>query len=362
MADVSDTRVERSSTAACVAGRDREGHQESGVHITQSSIFYYRAQFDDVDEQAASAGSAFTQRYDQISCGGFHGEMARIEVPDAYVLKENANQRMIQVGQTSGIAIFWIWRADWGFRCNGRALDVTTPLILSCGSVYEAVSGPLDDIAMHISEDALRSWCDTVEGFELPNFTGLLPTGVLPATYAARMQRRFGEIFERLEREPALSEQSDWRADLRDLLFHFAASAVAAPCLGCERVGRRERNFLRVVNRARDFIEANKHQRISIEDLSRYAGASRRNLHYAFANLLGVTPSSYLRAVRLNAARRDIKRRAVEGELLADIAARWGFFHLSYFAADYRRHFGELPSETAHIGHQGQLEQHSPAH
>jgi len=29
-----------------------------------------------------------------------------------------------------------------------------------------------------------------------------------------------------------------------------------------------------------------------------------------------------------------------------DIAARWGFWHLSHFANDYRRMFGELPSET----------------
>jgi AraC family ethanolamine operon transcriptional activator len=32
-----------------------------------------------------------------------------------------------------------------------------------------------------------------------------------------------------------------------------------------------------------------------------------------------------------------------------DIAARWGFWHLSHFANDYRRMFGELPSETARL-------------
>jgi AraC family ethanolamine operon transcriptional activator len=43
----------------------------------------------------------------------------------------------------------------------------------------------------------------------------------------------------------------------------------------------------------------------------------------------------------------------VRGELLSrsadtvgDVAARWGFWHLSRFAADYRQHFGELPSAT----------------
>jgi AraC-like DNA-binding protein len=29
-----------------------------------------------------------------------------------------------------------------------------------------------------------------------------------------------------------------------------------------------------------------------------------------------------------------------------DVATRWGFWNLGEFAADYRRQFGELPSET----------------
>jgi AraC family ethanolamine operon transcriptional activator len=32
--------------------------------------------------------------------------------------------------------------------------------------------------------------------------------------------------------------------------------------------------------------------------------------------------------------------------LINEIANRWGFWHMSQFAADYRRFFGELPSET----------------
>ena len=30
-----------------------------------------------------------------------------------------------------------------------------------------------------------------------------------------------------------------------------------------------------------------------------------------------------------------------------DAASEWGFFHLSQFGLDYRRWFGELPSQTA---------------
>jgi len=35
---------------------------------------------------------------------------------------------------------------------------------------------------------------------------------------------------------------------------------------------------------------------------------------------------------------------------VGDIAARWGFYHLSSFARDYRGEFGELPSESLKDG------------
>ena len=31
---------------------------------------------------------------------------------------------------------------------------------------------------------------------------------------------------------------------------------------------------------------------------------------------------------------------------ISDVANRWGFWHMGSFAADYRKQFGELPSET----------------
>jgi len=49
--------------------------------------------------------------------------------------------------------------------------------------------------------------------------------------------------------------------------------------------------------------------------------------------------------VRLSGVRRDL-RRAEAGVKIADVANRWGFWHLGQFAADYRRQFCELPSET----------------
>jgi AraC family ethanolamine operon transcriptional activator len=75
-------------------------------------------------------------------------------------------------------------------------------------------------------------------------------------------------------------------------------------------------------------------------------GVSPRKLEYCFRDVLGLSPNKYLRALRLNGVRRDLKRSRRTDAAVQDVAARWGFWHLGDFSADYKRHFDELPSQT----------------
>ena len=75
------------------------------------------------------------------------------------------------------------------------------------------------------------------------------------------------------------------------------------------------------------------------------AGVSWRTQDYAFRECFGVTPKAYLTALRLDGVRRELVPTDPPVKI-ADVANRWGFWHLGQFAADYRRQFGELPSET----------------
>jgi AraC-like DNA-binding protein len=53
--------------------------------------------------------------------------------------------------------------------------------------------------------------------------------------------------------------------------------------------------------------------------------------------------------MRLNAIRRALLSEENAGISIGDIASRWGVWHLSRFAADYRGLFGELPSESRRL-------------
>jgi AraC-like DNA-binding protein len=102
---------------------------------------------------------------------------------------------------------------------------------------------------------------------------------------------------------------------------------------------------VRAARKARDYIDSNASEPPTIETVCRAAGVSWRSLNYAFRDIFGVTPKRYLEATRLDGVRKELHRRGPSARI-SDVANAWGFWHMGQFAADYRRQFGELPSET----------------
>lgn len=101
------------------------------------------------------------------------------------------------------------------------------------------------------------------------------------------------------------------------------------------------------VRRAREFVEANLEQPITIASLADAAGVSARSLQLGFARELGCSPSAYVREQRLDRARRLLAELAPEeGHTVTGVALQVGFSHLGRFSRDYRLRFGESPSST----------------
>ncbi len=100
-----------------------------------------------------------------------------------------------------------------------------------------------------------------------------------------------------------------------------------------------------VVGQAIDYMEVHVADRISVRDICAALRVCPRTLSYAFSRVLGASPKSYLQAIRLNGAFRDLAD-AQTRVSIETVAARWGFFHMGRFAKYYRAAFGEKPSET----------------
>ena len=100
-----------------------------------------------------------------------------------------------------------------------------------------------------------------------------------------------------------------------------------------------------VVKKVCDILHENHDQFYSIEELSQLTCTSRRTLQNCFELITGKSPALFLKIVKLNAVRRALYN-ANENSSIGDIASEWGFWHLSQFAMDYKRLFGESPSQT----------------
>lgn len=99
-----------------------------------------------------------------------------------------------------------------------------------------------------------------------------------------------------------------------------------------------------VVRRAEAFIREHAAAPIGLAEIARAAGASARSLQAGFRRVRGTTPTGYLRAVRLDHARRDLA--AGNGIGVTDVALANGFNHPGKFALAYKARFGEAPSAT----------------
>jgi AraC-like DNA-binding protein len=101
----------------------------------------------------------------------------------------------------------------------------------------------------------------------------------------------------------------------------------------------------RDVRRAIDYIEANCQSPITLRDLVVVSGVAGRTLLKHFHDYMGTTPMRYLAKVRFEKARAAL-RCPEPGASVAEIAEAWGLGHLGRFSVEYRRRFGESPSET----------------
>lgn len=96
------------------------------------------------------------------------------------------------------------------------------------------------------------------------------------------------------------------------------------------------------------YVEANAGSELTPEILARVGCMSVRTLHAAFQEQLGESPMSYVRRIRLSKVRAELLHSDPQQARVTDIAMRWGFFHQSRFAQQYREQFNELPSTTFH--------------
>lgn len=102
----------------------------------------------------------------------------------------------------------------------------------------------------------------------------------------------------------------------------------------------------RAIRQAIDVLHSQPEQPITIAKLADITRISERSLQAGFRRYVGISPTSYLRQVRLDRAHEELRQADFDQTTVADVAHRWGFRHLGRFSGTYRARFGVSPSQT----------------
>lgn len=307
------------------------------------SIRYTR----DADEQAESV-RRWNQTYDQISAGSFEGRVVDAWFADVQLFRETTNQVVHQRGNPwpDSLALAVPLAMQGEAHAHGLPMTAETIYVLDAQrqDLDLVTSRLLDVAAMTVHVDEATRFCREVEGVELADVLDddwLVRSG----PHCMEQLRQFLlTTFAVLQAGQMPLEQASIRRSLRDALLTNLFAALTCGDNAVESDG--SASHRRVVDRARAYLLSRPDEPVTIAELCRAIGVSRRKLQYCFQETLGSNPLHYLRALRLNRVRRELKSDSTKAASVQDVAARWGFWHLSHFAADYKHMFGELPSET----------------
>ncbi len=306
----------------------------------------------DPDEHA-SLLSGWEQTYDQLSPGKFSGELIDCWMDDLQLFREITKQSVQQIGcswrrsRTFLIPFAMDGHARWG---NGTSeiMDMMGPVTLSGNDQLDfRTPSYLDLLAVSVDAESLSKFSLMTENFDFES--QLIGKGRLATNQQQLCELRalLATLFDSIQATPDLFQFGAVKKIVKQSILTSIISTFSnVDATTATGTGRRSMAHYRTVQKAKEYILENVDEPVTMTDLCNLLAVSRRTLHTCFLEVTGLNPVHYLRTVRLNKVRRELRTTNSTSTKVQDVAARWGFWHLGHFATEYKRMFGEQPSET----------------
>lgn len=299
-----------------------------------------RASFDDI-EHLCNAVSAWNLDFKPLSDGPAQGDVADLvqmrfgEIDFSYARFRAA---VDQTGEPpAGRYSFTILsaRIRYLWWC-GRDVGPEDVLVFRSGAEFASVSGAdFESHILSVPEDRIRAVAER-EGIILPVPHRRPEVFRPPGSIVAAARATLGAA------EARNSAVTD--VEIEEVAERLILAWLAQFGLSCGRVADTRKK--RALTRGLELVHACPGQQIPVDRLCAAAGTSRRTLESAFLDQYGFGPAAFMKRRRLADARRVLQAADPRLVRVSDIMEDLGFAHVGQFAADYRRVFGELPSET----------------
>lgn len=297
-------------------------------------------------QEHAGQLSGWDQQYEQISRGPFRSRLIEIEFAGIHVFEETLEQAVFQTGRCRHdvVALGVFSRLSGEARWHGLSVGLDDVLFLDgCSELLLSTPQNSTLYAVDVPLAILEPWCEHAPLPARESAHRLAERPLRDRVAAQRLREGLGAVIGELLLRPEEILPAAVSRRLRDEFLMLVADLLQGePDPREQTAGVKAKD---VVRRARAYALERRDAPPTLLELCRHTHVSPRTLQYCFQSVLGESPASYMKMLRLNGARNDLKRSAGFA-LVSDVAANWGFWHLSQFASDYRRMFGELPSAT----------------
>lgn len=297
-----------------------------------------RLETDDLDAHAR-AQPEWDLRYEQLSPGRFRGLLHHVQLPLTRLVHEQCSVAVRQRGRFVADSYGFALALHEGEAIfNGQRVDRDGIMLGRHGELDLCTPAGYALVAVVVQGELLVPLWERLYG--RPPSAWMQEQLVVPARPAVADALRALHLQAMEDAAGRLADETAAR-QLRDALliewFEALPGSVDAGALPSALARKK------LVDQACELMLSQPDEPLSMLEVCRRVGASRRKLNYCFQDVLGTSPVKYLRAVRLNGVRRELRAGA---GAVQDVATRWGFWHLGQFAREYRQQFGELPSQT----------------
>jgi len=290
--------------------------------------------------------------YRQLDRGDFSSELLMFGNATTLFTRVKLGRCLLQKGTAPVGLITFGLLADPDVNIHWRNLDIYGDklFIFPPGGELHAISqSDFDVFVLSLSEETLNQTCHTLE---LPDFRKLVGRNEAFNCHPQRMLL-LREWLQKTEFEltnsvPEANNSKRLQRLEEELARYLIATLAESTGPVYKPVMRKRDQALRI---AVNHIEESGRPVTSVQELCAIADASERTLEYAFRERYGQSPKTFTLTHRLNSVRKMLRHADQDAARIYEIAGQHGFLHMSQFAADYKRLFRELPSETLRIAY-----------
>ena len=316
--------------------------------VSERSIQIVRTECCDAD-QLGELYNGPELRYLRFKPGPFRSQMRKVVFGDLMVHCNQHNNYMLVEGanQTRHVAIGFIGPKSTARRVVGELFTNADAFLLGPRVEHLATVMPGQQAfqifipaEMLSREIAARLNRDPIE-FADRRF--ILRIG---RQHVGKLMEIVAESFRACESIRISLPSSSDLAEFQTSVVEKVVTVLTATENDLIRESRSARSVGQILLQTRAYFDATGKTSISLGDLCRAVGVGQRRLQLAFAEGLGISPMRYLKLRRLNAIHEQLVNTKPNPPLIKQVARRAGFTHMGKFAQDYKKVFGECPSET----------------